>query len=152
MRRNEETTNSSHTEVEKLKKTAEHIYHSWEKALSSNDVEGLLRLYAPDAILESPLVPHLLEQESGICSGHKNLRRLIEKVAQRKPTIRGYFSKNYFTDGKTIMFEYPRQTPDGEQMDFIEVMEINDGLIQYHRVYWGWCGFKVIKENRYHRE
>ena len=66
------------------------------------------------------MVPHLLEKENGICSGHKELRVLIEKVAQRKPTIRGFFSKNYFTDGKTIMFEYPRLTPDGEQMDSIK--------------------------------
>jgi hypothetical protein len=143
---------SSTTSVDELKNTAEQIYHAWEKALSTNDVEGLLSLYAPNAILESPLVPYLLEKESGICSGQKELRLLIEKVAQRKPTIRGYFSKNYFTDGKTIVFEYPRQTPDGEQMDFIEVMEINNGLIQYHRVYWGWRGFKVIHEDKYCRE
>lgn len=143
---------SSTTEKDVLIKTAEQIYHAWEKALSTNDVEGLLSLYASDAVLESPLVPHLLEKESGICNGQKELRLLIEKVAKRKPTIRGYFSKNYFTDGKTIMFEYPRQTPDGEQMDFIEVMEVENGLIQYHRVYWGWRGFKVIQNDKYNRE
>lgn len=135
---------------EALKKDAERIYHAWELALSKNDVEGLLSLYAQDAILESPLVPHLLEQESGICKGQKELRALIEKVASRKPSIRQYFKKNYFTDGKTLIFEYPRQSPTGEQMDFVEVMEIENGLIQYHRVYWGWRGFKVIKEDKYH--
>ena len=62
-----------------------------------------------------------------------------------------YFKQNFFTDGKTLIFEYPRQTPEGEQMDFVEVMEIKDGLIQYHRVYWGWRGFKVIQEDSYHR-
>jgi hypothetical protein len=30
-------------------------------------------------------------------------------------------------------------------------MEIEDGLIRRHRVYWGWFGVKVIEENRYHR-
>lgn len=135
---------------EALKKDAERIYHAWELALSKNDVEGLLSLYAQDAILESPLVPHLLEQESGICKGQKELRVLIEKVVSRKPSIRQYFKKNYFSDGKTLIFEYPRQSPTGEQMDFVEVMEIENGLIQYHRVYWGWRGFKVIKEDKYH--
>lgn len=43
--------------------------------------------------------------------------------------------------GKTLIFEYPRQTLDGEQ---------KDGLIQYHRVYWGWRGFEVIQEDLYH--
>jgi hypothetical protein len=34
-----------------------------------------------------------------------------------------------------MIWEYPRETPDGDQMDFIEVMEFKDGLIQRHRVY-----------------
>jgi hypothetical protein len=28
------------------------------------------------------------------------------------------------------MWEYPQQTPSGQQMDFVEVMEIENGLIQ----------------------
>ncbi len=135
---------------EELKKDAERIYHAWENALANNDVEGLLSLYAPDAILESPLVPHLLAKDSGTCCGQEELRLLIEKVASRKPSLRKYYKKNYFTDGKTLLFEYPRQTPEGEQMDFVEVMEIKNRLIQYHRVYWGWRGLKVIQEDKYH--
>jgi hypothetical protein len=30
-------------------------------------------------------------------------------------------------------------------------MEIENGLIQRHSVYWGWCGVKVLEEDRYHR-
>jgi len=35
------------------------------------------------------------------------------------------------SDGtRKMMFEYPRATPEGEQMDFVEVIEFNDdGLI-----------------------
>jgi hypothetical protein len=30
----------------------------------------------------------------------------------------------YLTDGeRTTIFEYPRHTPDGEQMDFVEVIQ-----------------------------
>lgn len=136
---------------EKLKATAESIYLAWDKALSNNDVEVFLKLYAEDAIIESPLIPYLLNTDNGVCKGKQELRVLIEKVVQRKPTIRKYFKKNFFTDGKTLMFEYPRLTPDGEQMDFVEVMEIKNGLIQYHRIYWGWRGFKVINEDEYKR-
>ena len=123
--------------LEKLKFEAENIYHAWDQALANNDVEGLLSLYASDAIIESPLIPYLLKIDKGICSGQEELRLLVEKVAQRKPVIRKYFKQNFFTDGKTLIFEYPRHAPDGEQMDFVEVMEIKNGLIQYHRVYWG---------------
>jgi hypothetical protein len=36
-------------------------------------------------------------------------------------------------------------------MDFVEAMTLNDkGLIQRHCVYWGWKGFSVIQEDKYH--
>lgn len=37
-------------------------------------------------------------------------------------------------------------------MDFVEVMEVEEGLIVKHKVYWGWRGFKVIQENAYHKK
>jgi hypothetical protein len=41
------------------------------------------------------------------------------------------------TDGKRLIWEYPRGTSKGEQMDFVEAMDLNDeGLIQRHCVYW----------------
>jgi hypothetical protein len=36
-------------------------------------------------------------------------------------------------------------------MDFVEVMEIEDGLIRHHRVYWGWFGVRVMERDEYHR-
>lgn len=128
----------------------ERMYHAWDKALSTNDPEKLLALYATDAVLESPLVPHLMGTETGVCQGHGELRPLFEKVAQRKPKVRQYFRTGYFTDGKKLMWEYPRSGPKGEQMDFVEVMELNDeGLIQQHRVYWGWFGVRVLQRDEY---
>src|SRR5438105_120805 len=68
------------------------------------------------------------------------------------PPLRTYHRTGYLTDGsRTMMFEYPRDAPDGEQMDFVEVMEIVDGLIQRHCVYWGWRGVKVIQDDAYHK-
>jgi hypothetical protein len=52
------------------------------------------------------------------------------------------------TDGTTLILEYPRSTSDGEQMDFVEVMEVADGLIRAHRVYWGWRGLKGARAER----
>jgi hypothetical protein len=133
-------------------KNAERIYHAWNQALANNDIEALLALYTPDAIVESPLIPHLLSIDEGICHGQDELRQLLEIVVQRKPEKRKYYREKYFTDGKTLIFEYPRATPQGEQMDFVEVMDLNEnGLIKHHRVYWGWKGFNVIKHDEYHR-
>ena len=137
---------------ESFQHAAERIYHDWDKALSNEDVEGLLALYAPDAVLESPAVPLTTDAETGVCHGHDELRPLLEAVAARKPPLRTHYRTGFLTDGeRTMIFEYPRATPNGEQMDFVEVMEIADGLIQRHCVYWGWRGVKVIQDDAYHK-
>jgi hypothetical protein len=130
----------------------ERIYQEWDAALSGGDVEELLALYAADAVLESPLVSYLMNQEVGICRGHDELRPLFEMLRERKPAVRQHYRSGYFTNGKKLIWEYPRVTPKGEQMDFVEVMEINDdGLIQHHNVYWGWFGVRILQRNEYHK-
>jgi len=138
-------------ETEKTYPHIERIYREWDVALSKNDPEALLALYTPDATLESPVVSHLLQQEEGICRGKDNLRKLFEILAHRKPPVRQFYRPGYFTDGRTVIWEYPHFTPEGQQMDFVEVMEIENGLIRRHRVYWGWFGVNVLRHDRYHQ-
>ncbi|GAB4596027.1 hypothetical protein MOKP4_23450 [Mycobacterium avium subsp. hominissuis] len=59
-------------------------------------------------------------------------RRSAEVVA-RTPELRAYHRAGFFTDGRRATWEYPWITPEGEQMDFVEVMEIEDGLIRAPR-------------------
>ena len=130
----------------------ERVYFAWDDALSRNDKDALLALYAPDAVIESPLIPHVLKNERGVVRGHGEIQALLDEVAARKPPVRKFHRTGYLTDGKRLIWEYPRETPDGEQMDFVEAMELNDqGLIQRHRVYWGWYGVQVIQRDQYHR-
>lgn len=137
---------------ETFEQAAKRIYHDWDEALSNNDVDALIALYAPDVHFESPAVPLTMGGDSGVCRGHAELRPVLEQVAARKPPLRTYYRTGYLTDGsRTMIFEYPRDAPDGEQMDFVEVMEIADGLIQRHCVYWGWRGVKVIQDDAYHK-
>jgi len=128
------------------------IFREWDEALSRLDADKLISLYAPDATLESPLVCHLLKYERGICRGHDELRRLFVELAKTQPPVRKFYRTKYFTDGNKLFWEYPRATPDGDQMDFAEVMEIKDGLIQQHRVYWGWYGVGVLQRDEHHRK
>jgi hypothetical protein len=128
------------------------MYFAWNDALSRNDAAALAALYGPDALFESPLVPHLLGTESGVLHEREQLRPLFERLAERKPAVRQYYRTGYLTDGKRLIWEYPRDAKGGEQMDFVEAMELNDeGLIQRHCVYWGWFGLRVLRENKYHR-
>jgi len=138
---------SSHTDVESV----ESVVERWEEALSKHDAEALLACYAPDATLESPVAAHILGGR-GVCHGHDELRPFLAEVVARTPDERQYHREGFFTDGHRATWEYPRQTPDGEQMDFVEVMEIDDGLIQAHRVYWGWRGVEILSKDEYHRE
>ena len=141
------------SEVEKNKQFAERLYIEWDKALANNDVDALLALYADDATLESPLVMHVLQHKTeGVCHGQAELRELFEVLAKRKPEIRKYYRHDYFTRDQHLIWEYPRLSLKGEQMDFVESIDFDDGgLITAQRVYWGWRGYKVMQDNAYHR-
>jgi len=124
----------------------ERIYRAWDDALGKRDLEASLSLYADDASIESPLVQHLMKQRDGIVQGKAALRRFIAKVFETNPPQRKRFKQGFFTDGRVLTWEYPRVSPEGDQMDLVEVMEIEDGLIRRHRVYWGWYALNVLRD------
>jgi predicted SnoaL-like aldol condensation-catalyzing enzyme len=124
----------------------ERIYRLWDEALGKRDLEASLSLYAEDASIESPLVQHLLQTRDGVVRGKEDLRKFIARVFQTNPPQRKRFKQGFFTDGRVLTWEYPRSSPDGEQMDLVEVMEIEDGLIKRHRVSWGWYALNVLRE------
>ena len=123
----------------------ERIYRLWDEALGKKDLEASLSLYADDGSIESPLVQHLMNTKEGIVQGKERLREFIARVFQTNPPQRKRFKQGYFSDGRVITWEYPRVSPEGEQMDLVEVMEIENGLIKRHRVYWGWYALNVLR-------
>lgn len=133
------TTNPTQQQLD----DCDRIFHQWDRFAREGDVERLLALYAEDAVFESPLVPAILDDKnSGVLRGHREILPFIEEGTSRRPNelVRWYRTGQYFTDGKTLIWEYPRETPDGDQIGLIEVMEIRDGHIQHHRIYWDWKG------------
>jgi len=128
---------------------AERIYRLWDDALGKRDLEASLALYAEDASIESPLVCHLMKTPQGIVQGKANLRSFITRVFQTNPPQRKRFKKGFFSDGRVLTWEYPRESPEGDQMELVEVMEIGDGLIRRHRVYWGWYALSVLTDGHH---
>jgi len=124
------------------------IHQQWHDRAKSLDTEGLLALYAKEAVLESPLVQAIFDdRESGILRGHREIRPFFEEGARRRPNalVRWHRTGRWLSDGERLLvWEYPRQAPDGDQVDLVEVMEIADGLIQHHRVYWGSFGTALL--------
>lgn len=124
------------------------IHQQWHDRAKSCDTEGLLALYAVDAVLETPLAQAIFDgRDSGVLRGHREIRPFFEEGARRRPNalVRWHRTGRWLTDGERLLvWEYPRQAPDGDQVDLVEVMEIAGGLIQHHRVYWGWFGTELL--------
>jgi len=101
----------------------EHVFTAWDDALGAKDLDAAMALYHPDATLESPLVAYLLGVEEGIVRGRDALRSFVAQVFEHQPAERRRFRTGFLTDGQHMTWEYPRQSPDGDQMDIVEVME-----------------------------
>jgi hypothetical protein len=130
----------------------EHIFRAWDDALGAQDLDASMALYAPDATLESPLVCHLLRTDEGVVRGRQNLRSFVgEHVFPHQPPERRRFRAGYLTDGARLTWEYPREAPEGDQMDIVEVMEISNDLIRRHRVYWGWYSVNMLLRGEHSR-
>ena len=61
------------------------------------------------------------------------------------PLGRWYRTGEFLSNGRQLIWEYPREARKGDQVDLVEVMDVVDGLISHHRVYWGWVGFKLLR-------
>lgn len=126
---------------------AHDIYRLWDGCARARDVSGLLALYAPHAVLESPLIPAILDVSDGVLEGHDALARFFSEGGRRRPNplVRWYREPDRFLfDGWRLVWEYPRQAPDGNQVELVEIMDLDDGLIVHHRIYWGWFGFGML--------
>jgi steroid Delta-isomerase len=124
-----------------------HIYERWHDTLMSQDLAGLMALYAERAVFESPTVlAQFPDRDDGILRGRDEIEKLFARnFANLKTEFSElYRSGHFFSNGQLLTWEYPRLTPSGTQVDLFESMDIENGLIVYHRVYWGWQGLKAL--------
>jgi SnoaL-like protein len=126
---------------------ARRIYLAWDDALGRKNLDDSMKLYTEEATLESALVRHVLGTDTGIIRGKRDLREFVRILYERPLPQRERFREELFTDGRILMWEYPRLTPTSEQIDLVEVMELKDGLIHRHRVYWGWFGVRALEKS-----
>jgi steroid delta-isomerase len=130
----------------------ERIYRQWHECAKARNPDGLLALYAQQAVLETPLVLAIYSgRQDGILQGHREIGPFFAQAVSRplNELVRWYRTGRWLTDGERILaWEYPRATPDGDQVDIVELMEIAEGLIQSHRVYGGWLGTTLLTRSR----
>src|ERR1039458_10368994 len=89
-------------------------------------------------------------QQSGVLHGHDGLRHFFLKGTAGRPNelVRWYRTGRHIFDGCTLIWEYPRQAPEFEQVDLVEVMELAGPRIARHRIYWGWFGTLLLERHR----
>ena len=93
---------------------AQFVHDEWDRRTRAHDIEGLLELYLPGATLESPLVPCVLDQTSGVLHGHEELRTFFVRGTEGRPNdlVRWYRTGEFMFDKRTLIWEYPRQAPE----------------------------------------
>lgn len=79
-------------------------------------------------MLESPLVVRVFDDTtSGIVQGRRELDHLLTEITRRHPEEEElaplYRTDDYVFHGNTLLWEYPRETPDGDQLDVVEVID-----------------------------
>ncbi len=121
---------------------ADFVFTEWDRRTRAGDIDGLLELYTKDARFESPLVARILDQTSGVLRGHDQLCEFFERGTHERPEelVRFWRTGRYLFNGHTLSWEYPRATPDGDQLDLVEAMDLAGPLITHHRIYLGWAG------------
>ncbi|WP_182357294.1 nuclear transport factor 2 family protein [Tomitella gaofuii] len=129
---------------------ARFIHDEWDRRTRAHDIDGLLALYLPDAVFESPLVPRIMDTDSGVLVGHERLREFFARGTRGRPEelVRFHRSGRFLFGGGRLMWEYPRRTPDGDQVDIAEVMDLSGRRIRCHRIYWGWFGAPLLARAR----
>jgi steroid Delta-isomerase len=133
-------TDATETEIRR-------IYEGWHNAVVARDLPAVTALYAEDAVFETPLILAVQpERGEGILRGKVAIAAFFAKgfATPANGLGRWYRTGTFFANGRQLVWEYPRATPEGDQIDLMEVMEIEGGLIRHHRVYWGWVGFKTL--------
>ena len=127
-----------------------HVYEEWHRAVMSRDLPALMAIYAEHAIMESPsVVAQFPDRGDGVLHGKAEIEKLFARnFANLATEFSDLHRTGFFSDGRVLIWEYPRATPRGPQVDLFESMDIDNGLIVYHRVYWGWQGLKTLLDVR----
>ena len=122
--------------------SVERVLVAFDDAWARKDLDGVVALYAPDATLESPLIPRLLGKQDGICRGRDEIRELVRVVLERNTTWGEH--EPPLIRGTTAVVKYKRTSKDGEQNDYVDVIEVVDGAIRNLRAYWGWLALQKL--------
>lgn len=114
----------------------EAIAEKWFAAFNAHDLEALLSLYDDNARHYSPKLKVRRPETNGLLQGKDALRDWWRDAFDRLPTL--HYKVNSLTaNASRVFMEYTRTVESEENMDVAELLEIENGLIVFSRVYHG---------------
>jgi ketosteroid isomerase-like protein len=112
------------------------IARRWLDCFARGDLEGLLALYADDAVHSSPKIRARHPETGGVLRGKPALRAWWRDAFARLPGLR-YEERTLTADGTRVFMEYVRHAPGEPDLPVAEVLDVTDGRIVGSRVYHG---------------
>lgn len=112
------------------------IATKWFEAFNAHDLEKLLSLYNDNAQHYSPKLKIRMPETQGLIKGKQALREWWQDAFDRLPTLQ-YEVIKLTTDENQVFMEYIRRVDGEDDLSVGEVLQIDNGLIVFSRVYHG---------------
>jgi ketosteroid isomerase-like protein len=113
------------------------IAERWLDCFARRDLDGLLALYADDAIHTSPKIRVRHPETGGALRGKDSMRAWWQGAFERLPTMR-YEPTVLTADDHRVVMEYVRHVDGEPELPVAEVLDIGpDGRIVASRVFHG---------------
>ena len=122
--------------MQTLSLSNKHIATTWFEAFNGHDLEKLLSLYDNKAQHYSPKLKARLPETKGLIKGKEALRNWWQDAFDRLPTLQ-YEVIRLTADEEQVFMEYIRHVEGEEDLPVGEVLQIENGLIVFSRVYHG---------------
>jgi limonene-1,2-epoxide hydrolase len=113
-----------------------HIATKWFEAFNEHNLEKLLSLYSQTAQHYSPKLKIRLPETQGLIKGKDELRKWWQDSFDRIPSLK-YEVVKLTADEDQVFMEYIRHADGDEDLKVGEVLEIENGVIVFSRVYHG---------------
>jgi ketosteroid isomerase-like protein len=112
------------------------IATKWFEAFNEHDLEKLLSLYNDNAQHYSPKLKIRMPETQGLIKGKQALREWWKDAFHRLPSLQ-YEVVKLTADDEQVFMEYIRRVNGEEDLSVGEVLQIDNGLIVFSRVYHG---------------
>ncbi len=112
------------------------IADKWFAAFNEHDLENLLSLYDDHAQHFSPKLKIRKPDTQGLIKGKAALREWWQDAFDRLPSLQ-YEVIKLTADEEQVFMEYIRHVEGEEDLSVGEVLQINNGVIVFSRVYHG---------------